>query len=444
MKRTRFDFVPRQPVEVLAAKALTVETPPLTHALVLSRQDPPLSDVDEVLMLLQTASEIEHSLLAEYLYAAYSLNPGTYPQWSWRERLVGIAREEMGHLLGVQNLLLALGGPLSFERDDQPFSDFYPFPFSLDPFSVKTVAEYVLVEMPDIAQIPPELGFDFEQVKQDAGVAGTGEVINRVGLLYELLGRLIQQLDESCFHQDSLYWQATPQEWAASVLNLTIRTVGSREDATALIGDIGRQGEGITEPPGSTPSHFRRFFELYQEMRASGLEPLSENVPTDPDTRNPEAPGYISDSNARLWAHLFNLRYRILLAQLDHHLRLRIDLQPERGARIRLRSWCIEEMKTYLTGVSAELTQLPQHDPPQFSEGRLKLAGPPFELPYTLNLPAREVDRWRYHEMLAEHSFRLIEELHAPVPEQPFLSRLRAWDEQRLTFIRQQIAATQG
>lgn len=444
MKRTRFHFVPPAQADSLVAKASTTKAL-LPTALVLSRQDPPLSDVDEVLLLLQTAAEIEHSLLAEYLYAAYSLNPETFPQWSFREILVGIAREEMGHLIGVQNLLLSLGGPLSFERDDQPFNDFYPFPFTLEPFSLKTVAEYVLVEMPDIKQIPPDLGFDFEQVKQDAGVAQSGEVINRVGLLYELLGRLVQQLDESHFHQDSVNWQATPQEWAASVLNLTIRTVGSREEAAALLGDIGRQGEGISEPPGGTPSHFRRFFKLYQEMRAFGTAPLSENVPTNPDTHDPDAPGYISDGNSRLWAHLFNLRYRILLAQLDHHLRLRIDLQPQRGARIRLRSWCIEEMKTYLTGISAELTQMPQHDPPQFSDGRLRLAGPPFELPYSLNLPVREVDRWRYHEMLAEHSLSLVDEIHASLPEQPFLSQLSAWDQQRLVFIRQQItAALQG
>jgi hypothetical protein len=225
------------------------------------------------------------------------------------------------------------------------------------------------------------------------------------------------------------------------VLNLTIRTVGSREEAAALLDEIGKQGEGIQEPLGGTPSHFRRFFTIYQEMRAYGSAPISENVPTNPDTRNPEAPGYISDANARQWAALFNLRYRILLAQLDHHLCLRIDLQPQRGARIRLRSWCIEEMKTYLTGTSAQLTRMPQQDPPQFSGGRLCVAGPPFELPYSLNLPSREVDRWRYHEMLAEHSLSLVEELRASLPEQPFLYQLRAWDEQRLVFIRNQIAA---
>ena len=37
----------------------------------LARQTPPMSDRDEVIFLLHTAAEIEHSLLAEYLYAAY-------------------------------------------------------------------------------------------------------------------------------------------------------------------------------------------------------------------------------------------------------------------------------------------------------------------------------------------------------------------------------------
>lgn len=439
MKRARFEFVPRRRLRPLAEEALTAAKPAPAPPLELQRQDPPLSDADEVLMLLQTASQVEHSLLAEYLYAAYSLKPEAYPQWSWRERIVGIAREEMGHLIGVQNLLIALGGPLSFERDNYPFSDFYPFPYSLDPFSLKTAAEYVLAEMPDASQIPPDLGFDYEQVKRDAGVGDAGEVVNRVGLLYELLTKLVAQLNESHFHEDSLAWQATPQEWAAPVLNLTVRTVGSRDDALLLLEEISRQGEGIQEPLGGTPSHFRRFFEIYKEIREYGKAPISENVPTDPDTHDPESRGYISDYNSRLWAHLFNLRYRILLAQLQHQLSLRIDHQPQRGRRVRLRGWCIEEMKTYLSGASAQLTQMPQHDPPQYTDDRLCVAGAPFELPYTLSLPVRELDRWRYHQLLAEESLSLIEQLRPDVPQQPFIHQLRAWDEQRLGYIRQQI-----
>lgn len=44
-----------------------------------------------------------------------------------REELIGIAREEMGHLMSVQNLLLGMGSALNFEREDYPFNEVYRF-----------------------------------------------------------------------------------------------------------------------------------------------------------------------------------------------------------------------------------------------------------------------------------------------------------------------------
>jgi Ferritin-like len=80
------------------------------------------SPLDKAKILLESAAEIEHALMVQYLYAAYSLknkeevtdaaqkkvlNEGSAT--SWPNILLGIAREEMGHLLTVQNLLLAMG-----------------------------------------------------------------------------------------------------------------------------------------------------------------------------------------------------------------------------------------------------------------------------------------------------------------------------------------------
>ena len=42
------------------------------------------------------------------------------------------------------------------------------------------------------------------------------------------------------------------------------------------------------------------------------------------------------------------------------------------------------------------------------------LAGPPFELPYTLNLPDREEDRWRMHLDVSRASVRLVRERLQP------------------------------
>jgi hypothetical protein len=71
----------------------------------------------------EAAAEVEHALLTEYLYAAYSLTPGpTAPAAQLRRTIVRIAVEEMGHLITVQNLLLALGEAPYFDRENVPLS----------------------------------------------------------------------------------------------------------------------------------------------------------------------------------------------------------------------------------------------------------------------------------------------------------------------------------
>jgi hypothetical protein len=81
--------------------------------------------------LLQIAAEIEHSLMLQYLYAAYSIDSTfgqpTNPNLSrtingWKVAIRGIARQEMAHFATVQNLLIALGDEPYCERENN-FSD---------------------------------------------------------------------------------------------------------------------------------------------------------------------------------------------------------------------------------------------------------------------------------------------------------------------------------
>ena len=67
--------------------------------------------------------------MVEYLYAAYSLGGTRYRPGDAGTRFAAGARassrsprEEMGHLLTVQNLLCLLGGPPSFDREDYPWT----------------------------------------------------------------------------------------------------------------------------------------------------------------------------------------------------------------------------------------------------------------------------------------------------------------------------------
>ena len=78
-----------------------------------------------LVQLLHIASSIEHALLVQYLYAAYSLSSENLSQPDdlnkvnvWRNLILSIAKEEMGHLATVQNLLRFLGAPLALDRED--------------------------------------------------------------------------------------------------------------------------------------------------------------------------------------------------------------------------------------------------------------------------------------------------------------------------------------
>ena len=81
---------------------------------------------DYAVYLLHIAAEIEHLLMVQYLYAAYSLGGAQVPAAErphvqrWQEVILGIAKEEMAHFISVQNILRLVGGPLNLDRNDYP------------------------------------------------------------------------------------------------------------------------------------------------------------------------------------------------------------------------------------------------------------------------------------------------------------------------------------
>lgn len=438
--------------KVALADVDMAEQPELfTADMELMRQTPPMSDRDEVIFLLQTAAEIEHSLLAQYLYSAYSLNK-TGKQMEWRATLLEIAREEMAHLLSVQNLLRVLGGPLNFEREDFPFNVLYPFPFRLEPFTLKSIARYVLAEMPDPSTIPPELCFDVEQVKRDAQVTEPGEMVNRVGALFAKLLELVDKLKDHSsdapgdFRPETMTLQAQEDEgWVIG--NMILDVVTSKAEAKALLDKIGRQGEGPGEPGTEGLSHFRRFFKIYTEIKANPEDAKSRVVPVNPTTQEPPKcgsnPNFIAAPLARAWADLFNNRYRILLANLAHILTVAPDDKAQPKSRTTILDWIFSEMLLNLAPIADTLATIPRHEPPQFGDAEQRVliaAGAPFALPYTLQLPDQPIDRWRQHQqLLAEASLRIAavkKELGGSID---ILDRMMTSDQAGLDFAREQI-----
>ncbi|MFD2091498.1 ferritin-like domain-containing protein [Blastococcus deserti] len=435
--------------------------------------DPPLEPRDEAVFLLTAAAEIEHALMVQYLYAAYSVHvagPNGDELQRVRRLLVQIAREEMGHLATVQNLLHLVGGPLNLGRDRAPYgSEIYPFRFRLEPVTRGSLAKYVTAESP--RELPGEMSPEDRalvvKLRDDAAAANDGNPVNHVGPIFarlaELFGDTPDSLADADFRTGTGARQADRDDWGYAPLSPADGSpllIGSftgtdvsalRQAARTAVQEIGDQGEGFDLPPaGTSPtpteSHFERFFDVYK--RVSRLfdegDPVTWPVATDPNTtpgtptnrgRSPAdrlgaaaeelaAGGRITEPRARAWAQLFNLRYRMLLGQLAHFLRLDGELyrtasgpqQGDRTARGLLLLGTFDEMR-HLEKIAGKLVQLPK------DAGGTVHAGPPFELPYTLQLPDGEPARWRMHLDASRASTRLVTSRLAPEAD-PFLTDL--------------------
>jgi len=413
----------------------------LTSAAAAEPAPPPseLSGRDYAIFLLRLAAEIEHGLMVQYLFTAYSLGGPTVPEGkqadvrAWQETILGIAKEEMAHLVTVENLLTALTAPLNFNREEFPHDTvLYPFAFKLQPASLGSLAAYICAESPLDWGIPEE-----QEIKDRAQVSA-GAPVNRVGSLYAELIRVLGDptlVPSSDFNAASVAFQASWDEWgrgyregqrgreAMSSLRqlpapeLLIIEVGSRAAALEAIEQVGEQGEGL-ERGTENESHFQRFLAIYRGMKelgdGVGVRPLATNPTTDlegPDVgpaEDPDTTTPIVNEEARLWAHLFNVRYRKLLVNLSHAFELSDDpsdrdtLSP-RGALIHR---TFSEMYN-LRAIAGQLVVLPVDD----AQPDGPRAGPPFQIPHTLMLPADEGGRWRLHRDILDAAGAMIDQL---------------------------------
>jgi hypothetical protein len=392
-----------------------------------------LSWRDYAIFLLHTAAEIEHALMVQYLYAAYSLGGAQVPAEhrdavrGWQEVVLGIAKEEMGHFISVLNVLRLLGGPLNLDREDYPWdSEFYPFEFRLEPLTRASLAKYVYVEAP-----ADWSGAEADEIKRIAE-AGDPADIHRVGKLYELLTDVVQHhLADEDFQADTYPYQASFDEWGRNygggargnaigmgppgTPDVIVRPLASRDDAVHALQAIAQQGEARDAgDDGNERSHFERFLAIYRAYPVDGWRP-TRLVPTNPRTpRDLDGDGEstctdLTHPESVLWAHLFNVRYRMLLTYLSHAFALsgalvRVGQLTSRGYVV---NSTFGEMYT-LRAIANLLVQLPLA-----SDGGGEVAGATFEMPYSLDLPGDELDRWRLHRDLLVASRTLEDQLRA-------------------------------
>jgi hypothetical protein len=413
--------------------------------------------------LLSTAAEIEHALMVQYLYAAYSIDlsstvGGADPAFCQRV-ILGVAKEEMGHLITVQNVLRLLGAPLHLERDDYPVrSPFYPYMFHLEPVSLKTLAKFVVAESPEVW--PDWVPADEKTKIVALATDDAGTTVVRVGELYAELIRVLSdsaKVPDNEFRGETYPYQASFDEYgrgyaagargdprrtppapavpprfasapaapprtdpqlvapdpngsAAATPDVLVVRAASRTDAVAALRDIAEQGEAIEiVAAGSEDSHFVRFLNLFRRFDGGRGAPSVLPLAVDPiigDGGEDSDGQKIRNPEAATWAALFNTRYRMLLAYLAHVYRHR-SIAAANGApgrRGQLINRMFGEMYN-LKSIASLLTALSLDRDPKVR------AGPPFQIPYTVALPDGEPDIWRLHRDLLDASLPLAKHL---------------------------------
>ncbi|MFA5909620.1 MAG: ferritin-like domain-containing protein [Vicinamibacterales bacterium] len=433
---------------------------------------------DYLILLLHIAAELEQSLMVQYLYAAYSLGGKHAAEQErkvheWRDAILTVAKEEMGHLLTVQNCLCLLGGPISFEREDYPWdTPYYPFEFCLEPLTLRSLAKYVFAEMP--ATFTEDDKLEYGAAKAARKLLGP-RARTPVGEIYDKIIEIISdpsKIPDADFNAETYGIQASFDDWGRGYrpgpfaphvvptdapppnqrkTRLIIAQMASRTEAIAALTDVAGQGEAphLKAQVKAEPSHFARFARIFRELEAiqetqKDWSP-SRRVPVNPVVANSadvnKESTAITAEPSRTWAALFNIRYRMLLTYLTHTFQLRRDnLDGPDDRRAAVMSKVFGEMYN-LKAIAGILVRLPL-----VSAGDPRRAGPTFQTPFTLVLPSSEADVWRLQRDLVRGSQDLVATLmdpkqknHHVVPADgpQYLAALRDLDLQSMAFIDQ-------
>lgn len=288
----------------------------------------------ELLRLLREAAEIEHALMLQYLYCAFSLRESFSTLAGFgaatADNMIGVAIQEMQHLGAVNRLLVALGSCPHLDRQDFPYEpDIYPFAFQLEPLSKVALAKYVFTEAPADA-FDLALAHDAAELEFRSSVVtllGAGNKTNQVGSLYRSVLGLLSEVTDM---PDAPFTAEESARWREELLRIM------------------SQGEN---------DHFQFFratFEANHEAFGADQQAWSRDTadplyPTHPAVGfNPTAyighPHQIEEPSGLVLGWLGDLHYWIMLSTLDYGYRANDDEAIDQAvAQMRSTLWPIAQ-----------------------------------------------------------------------------------------------------
>jgi hypothetical protein len=399
----------------------------------------------DVIGLLQLAAELEHALMVQYLYAAASVHGPTPEGIDAGRDITIVAIQEMGHLVTVQNLLLAIADvdpeipePNHYHhlgRDRlRAKSKLNPMPFVLEPISHSALAKYVTIERPPEID-EPALRARVEKLGQEAKESA-GTEPHPVWALYAAIYWIFQPSDDFRLHSGNGQpgdlqlttemgfqpgWHLAPgdyrdpaaidsfatvaDEWP-SAPDVIFGVARNAQEACSAVSKIVAQGEGPAQAEESADSHFKRFLNLLDRFESNQL--TVKALPRTPFVEGSLAPEdpkatLITNQYTTLWGRLFNLRYSILLLSIGHALFLPRS-NPDRKILI---NYGQQNMKPVLVSLTKQVLGLELRKEKDGSE-----AGPTYGL-LDETLPDTDREFWVRHKRLFDDQTQIITAIQA-------------------------------
>ena len=380
----------------------------------------------ELTYLLSQGAELEHALMCQYLYAAFSLKSaadGLTPEQverveRWRTVILKIAGEEMLHWAVVQNLLAAVGSAPFVSRPHLPHqAQGYPpgVQLSLLPFSERSLQHFIFLERPqDVESVDGEgfepVGDALEPMRADE-IVPRGQEFATVGHLYRSCARGLAHLAEKMGEERLFIGPAVHQAEESSFGWPTLGAITNLAQAEAAIERIVEQGEGATGD--WQDAHFGRFLSVrddYLAMLAEhpGLDPVHPCVGAGMRAvEGIEPPVYITDPATGACSDLFNAVYELLLQMIARYFAFGHETAEERAV---LANSAVDLMFTAIKPLGLLLARLPVGP-----EHPGDTAGANFQLPYRASflLPHRRAAWIRFAERLEDLADFAAEQLPA-------------------------------
>jgi Ferritin-like len=295
---------------------------------------------EALIYMLCEAAELEHGIMCQYLFAAFSLKQredegltadALEAVLRWRKVIAHVATEEMLHLALVQNLLSAIGAAPHLARPNLPApARHYPAGVNLTlvPFGEPALRHFMFLERPEGMELKGARGID-APVHEAVPLMAEHDIVPQpqdfatVGHLYRSIEHGIDHLAEK-FGEQNLFVgppraQATSEHFHWPEL-VPVTDLASTHRAIDTILEQGEGARGHWQH-----AHFGQFVQIldeYRQLKAANPD-LAPARPvlfaTVRPSEHDDAVPPITEPVTSRCTDLFNVGYEVLLQTLQRY-----------------------------------------------------------------------------------------------------------------------------